>query len=272
MQTALSYETVKSNLENLEMTSAGSALDNVLEVGRVEELSAIEIIDRLLDIELKARHQRRVEINYRFSGLPYRRSLEEFDFSSQPSVDEQLVSRLATLSFISEGTNVLLLGPPGVGKTHLAVGLAIKAIEAGNKVYFVTMSNLCRKYRSYSSRGHKDRLLSVFARPEILIIDEVGYTKLDQDESVFFFDLVAMRYQKRKPIIITSNKSWGSWGDILPDRVMASAILDRLLHYSVTINIQGQSYRLKEHRTIGRIIEMTNRKEDELKEVLHQNR
>ena len=261
MQNALSYESLKVNLDKLKLTTAFAALDNILEAGRVEEYSTVEIMDKLLDTELKARQQRRVEINFKFAGLPYKRSLEEFDFSAQPSLDEELISRLATLSFIEEGSNILFLGPPGVGKTHLAVGFAVKALEAGKKAYFISMSNLCRKFRNYKLKGKSDRFISIFIRPELLVIDEVGYTKLDHDESVFFFDLVAMRYEKRKSIILTSNKSWGSWGDILPDRVMASAILDRLLHYSVTVNIQGESYRLREHRSIGRIFDQENRKE-----------
>ena len=253
MQAQLTYERVRNALTSLQMSAALDTLDNVLEVSRVDELPPIDVIDQLLETELKARHERRVDANLKFAGLPYRQSLEEFDFDAQPSIDQQLIARLASLHFLEEGTNVLFLGPPGVGKTALAVGLGIKAIESGCRIYFIACHDFVGRYRKAVRYDRVDRLLSTMLRPQLLILDEIGYTPLDRAEATFLFEVVAKRYDRRKPMIVTSNKSWGSWGEILPDQVMTAAILDRLLHRSVTINIQGESYRLREHRRAGLI-------------------
>ena len=251
MQAELTYQRVCAGLESLKMSAALEALDNTLEAARVEERSPLDVVDQLLDIELKARHERRVEINLKFAGLPYRQTLEDFDFDAQPSIDPQLVARLATLRFLEEGTNILLLGPPGVGKTALAIGLGLKALEAGHRISFLACHDLVTRFRRADRAGREDRLLSTLLRPRILILDEVGYTPLERPEATFLFEVVAKRYQRQKSIIVTSNKSWGAWGEILPDQVMTAAILDRLLHRSVTINIQGESYRLRQHRKAG---------------------
>jgi DNA replication protein DnaC len=251
MQAQLSYERVRQGLEDLQMSTALEALDNTLEVVRVEELPPIELVDRLLDIELKARHDRRVSTNLKFAGLPYHQKLSDFDFDAQPSIDQNLIGRLATLRFLEDGTNVLLLGPPGVGKTALAIGLALKALEAGHRIYYIPCHDLVGRLRKAIKLDRRERLLSTMIRPKLLVLDEIGYTPLERPEANFLFEIVAKRYDLGKPIIITSNKSWGSWGDILPEQVMAAAILDRLLHRSVTINIQGESFRLRQHREAG---------------------
>lgn len=251
MQGELTYERVREGLEGLRMTAALDALDNVLEAARVEELPPVSVVERLLDIELAARHDRRVETNLKFAGLPYRQRLEEFDFDAQPSIDPNLISRLATLRFLEDGTNVLLLGPPGVGKTALAVGLGIRALEAGHRIFFVACHDLVVRFRRAVRFDRVDRLLTTMLRPKLLILDEIGYTPLERAEATFLFEVVAKRYDRRKSMIVTSNKSWGAWGEILPDQVMTAAILDRLLHRSVTVNIQGESYRLRQHRKAG---------------------
>lgn len=251
MQAELSYQRVRQGLEALKMSAALAVLDNVLEAGRVDDLAPVDVIDRILDVELKARHDRRVETNLKFAGLPYRQSLDDFDFEAQPSVDPQVVGRLATMHFLEEATNVLILGPPGVGKTALAVGLSIRALEHGHRIFFIACHDLVARFRRAQRADRLERLLTTMLRPKLLILDEVGYTPLERPEATFLFEVVAKRYDRKKPMIITSNKSWGAWGEILPDQVMTAAILDRLLHRSVTINIQGESYRLREHRKAG---------------------
>jgi len=251
MQSELTYERVCAGLDGLKMSAALDVLDNVLEDARVGELPVVDVLDRLLQIELAARHERRVETNLRFAGLPYRLHLEDFDFDAQPSLDETLIGRLATLRFLEDGANVLFLGPPGVGKTALAIGIALKALEAGHRISFVATHDLVARFRRAVRMDRVDRLLTTMLRPALLILDEIGYTPLDRPEATFLFEVVAKRYDRAKSMIVTSNKTWGAWGEILPDQVMTAAILDRLLHRSVTVNIQGESYRLRQHRKAG---------------------
>lgn len=251
MKSQLAYERVRSGLEELKMSAALEALDNTLEAARVEELPSVEVLDRLLGLELAARHERRIETNLKFAGLPYRQRLEDFDFDAQPSVDPAVVGRLATLRFLEDGTNVLLLGPPGVGKTALAVGLGLTALEAGHRIFFIACHDFVARFRRAARMDRLDRLLTTLLRPRLLILDEIGYTPLERSEATFLFEVIAKRYDRAKSLVVTSNKSWGAWGEILPDQVMTAAILDRLLHRSVTLNIQGESYRLRQHRRAG---------------------
>jgi DNA replication protein DnaC len=182
--------------------------------------------------------------------LPFHRTLEQFDFAFQPSLDKRQVRELAALSFVSDASNLLLLGPPGVGKTHLAVALSLLAIEHGFGVYFVRAHDLLEDLRLAQAEHRLDRRMRVYLAPKVLVIDEFGVWPYDRLASTALFTLISARYE-RGSIILTSNKGFAEWGDVLGDTVIATAILDRLLHHSHVLNIRGDSYRLREKRRAG---------------------
>jgi DNA replication protein DnaC len=245
---ALVEERVRERLERLRLRGMATALDRLCEQAGTAQCSYLDFLDQLLDVELQGRDDRTVEAKTRLAHLPFRKTLAEFDFSFQPQLDKQQIADLFTLRFLAHGDNVLFLGPPGVGKTHLAVALAMAAIAQGASAYFVTLPQLV-DYLREGSEPASSKLRSLL-RPKLLIIDELGYLPLDRQAATWLFDLVSRRYE-RGAIILTSNKSYGEWGSIFPDIALATAILDRLLHHSTTIMIRGESYRLKDKRRAG---------------------
>ena len=198
----------------------------------------------------RAGKQRGAEARLAQARLSWLKTLEQFDFSFQPSIDRKVVRELSTLGFAERAENVVLLGPPGVGKTHLAIGLAIKAAQVGHRVLFLTLEQLMGKLKRASQENRLERQLQQLTYPKVLILDEIGYLPLSREDAILLFRLVARRYEKAS-MILTSNKSFVDWGDIFSDAVLATAILDRLLHHSTTINIKGESYRLKTKRKAG---------------------
>ena len=248
MPSVVVEERVRDGLERLRLRRIGDVLDRVCEEASREQRSYLEFLDALLQAEHLARDERTVEMKTRLARLPYHKTMADFDYSFQPSVDKKQIAELLTLRFVAQAENVLLLGPPGVGKTHIAVALALTAISQGHGAYFVTMQNLI----DYLAAGPEpaSTKIRVLLRPKVLVIDEVGYLPLGREAANWFFELVARRYEKGA-IILTSNKSYGDWGSLFPDVALASAILDRLLHHSTTLTIRGDSYRLKEKRRAG---------------------
>ena len=242
--------TLDSLFEALKFDHLAAQCDALLEQATKKDLGYRELLTEALACEWRGRKQKGTEARLAQARLPWLKTLEQFDFGFQPSIDRKVVRELSTLGFVGRAENVVLLGPPGVGKTHLAIGLAIKAAEEGHRILFLTLEQLMTKLNRARQENRLDRQLQQLTYPKVLVLDEIGYLPLSRDEASLFFRLVARRYEKAS-VILTSNKSFVDWGEIFSDPVLATAILDRLLHHSTTINIKGESYRLKKKRKAG---------------------
>lgn len=239
------FTRVQAALNTLQLTSMAHQLDELTRLAATHNWSALEYLDHLTQVEANARFERDVQRRVRLARLPFFKTLDQFDFAFQPSVNERQIRDLLTLRFVANAENVLFLGPPGVGKTHLAVSLALAALTSGLSVLFFSVADLLDQLSRDARADRLAQRLHTLCRPQLLILDEMGYFPLDKRAAHFLFQLVSRRYQ-RASILLTSNKSFSEWGDIFPDPVLASALLDRLLHHAVTVNIRGQSYRLKD--------------------------
>jgi len=243
-------ERVREALKRLQLPHLRETLPAVLSEAAQAGWTYLEFLDQILTREGDAKQAKRVRMGLQIAHFPSVRTLEGFDFMLQPSVDERLVRELALGHFLAHGQNVLLFGPPGVGKTHLAIGLGRKLVELGHTVRFTTATALLTVLSKAESEGNLAEKLTEFAKPRLLIVDELGSLPFERRSAHLFFQLVNRRYEKGS-LLVTTNQRVSAWGTVFGDEVLATAILDRLLHHSHTLMITGESYRLREKRKTG---------------------
>jgi len=238
---------MQPQLKHLGLTQLEKVLPALFEMARQEQWTYELFLNRAMAAEIEGRDRRAAERRMAAARLPTIKTLEAFDFGFQPDLSERLLWELADLSFVQSATNIVFLGPPGTGKTHLSLALTVKALSAGYSALFTTLTHLAEALETASYPGLMRQRLRRYTTPSVLVIDEVGYTKLSAGQAHHFFELVTARYEHGS-ILLTSNTSFSAWGELLGDEVLATALLDRLLHHAEVIPINGRSYRMKDRR------------------------
>ena len=251
--TASRREQIRAMLADLKMPGSLEAVDEVLSRADSGSVSAAEAIQELLGAQINLRNNRRLQAAMRSSRLPAVKTLDQFDFSFQPSIKREQIESLADLGFLERKENVVLLGPPGVGKTHLAISLAIAAAQRGRRVYYSTLADLVSSLEEARASGALRRRLTVLSHPSLMVVDEIGYLPVNQSGAVLFFQLMSRRYEHASTVL-TSNKGFEEWGEVLGDEVMAAALIDRILHHCHIVNIRGNSYRMRQHTELWKAL------------------
>jgi DNA replication protein DnaC len=241
------YQQLRSHLAYLRLGATAEQLAAALEHAEQEKPSYTRFLERLLAVEVEATERRRLEGRLRFASFPSEKTLAEVDYDAQPGLDRKMVEELATLRFIAEKANALLIGPPGVGKTMLAVALGREAAQAGYRVYYTTAADLVAKSQRAALEGRWHTTMRFWNGPQLLIVDELGYLPLPAEAAGHLFQVVSRRYEHGS-IILTTNRGIASWGEIFDDTTVAAAILDRLLHHGTVLTINGPSYRMRRYQ------------------------
>ncbi len=238
------YNQLINNFETLKLNKMMEILPSLITQINDNKLSIVDTLLTLTDAEIKFRDDRARKINITVSSFPYVKTIKDFDFSYQPQINKAQIEDLCSLRFLNTKTNIVFIGSPGVGKTHLATSIGIEAASQRLSTYFINFSNLMMKIKKAVAEKREEAIIKHYLKYSLLIIDEIGYLPSDKETSYVFFQLIAARYEKRSTII-TTNQPFSKWGDVFGDSVIASAIIDRLVHHCEIIKISGTSYRIK---------------------------